>query len=230
MRHAGQKVILLVKRDGGQIQFRLRAGVGDWVDRAPWRIEWGGGSSIENPHYQRVHYCQLLVCSTSISVLRLAASSMTSSKYSNMCCGSKMDLKLTMWAILVCTHARHSPQQSECCENRQFLRAQAQCQCVTGVMYALAGERLPDAGEEPTLPEHREGHEDGAGPLRVALPGSSLPDAGQLQLPYMTQLHCYVHIKPAGMLSVYGPVMRGVRQGLIGYEASQRAYSQLAVE
>ena len=43
------------------MNFRLRAGVGDWVDRAPWRIEWGGGSSVENPHYQRVHYCQLLV-------------------------------------------------------------------------------------------------------------------------------------------------------------------------
>ena len=54
-------MILLVKREGPQIQFRLRAGVGDWVDRAPWRIEWGGGSSVENPHYQRVHYCQLLV-------------------------------------------------------------------------------------------------------------------------------------------------------------------------
>lgn len=50
-----------MKRDGGQIQFRLRAGVGDWVDRSPWRIEWGGGSSVENPHFQRVHYCQLLV-------------------------------------------------------------------------------------------------------------------------------------------------------------------------
>ncbi len=52
---------MLVKREGGQFQFRLRAGMGDWVDRAPWRIEWGGGSSIENPHFQRVHYCQLLV-------------------------------------------------------------------------------------------------------------------------------------------------------------------------
>lgn len=58
---AGKKVTLLAKRDGGQISFRLREGVGDWVDKAPWRIEWGGGSSIENPHYQRVHYCQLLV-------------------------------------------------------------------------------------------------------------------------------------------------------------------------
>ena len=43
------------------MSFRLREGVGEWVDRAPWRIEWGGGSSVENPHYQRVHYCQLLV-------------------------------------------------------------------------------------------------------------------------------------------------------------------------
>lgn len=61
-----------MKREGGQVQFRLRAGVGDWVDRAPWRIEWGGGSSVENPHFQRVHYCQLLVrlyCTTRITLL-----------------------------------------------------------------------------------------------------------------------------------------------------------------
>ena len=52
---------LLATRDGGRVAFRLREGVGAWVDRAPWRIEWGGGSSVENPHVQRVHYCQLLV-------------------------------------------------------------------------------------------------------------------------------------------------------------------------
>ncbi|BDA48465.1 Protein arginine N-methyltransferase 7 [Coccomyxa sp. Obi] len=57
----GKKVTVLARREGGQVSFRLREGVGDWVDRAPWRIEWGGGSSVENPHYQRVHYCQLLV-------------------------------------------------------------------------------------------------------------------------------------------------------------------------
>lgn len=62
MHCTGKRVTLLASRDGGKIQFRLREGVGDWVDRAPWRIEWGGGASIENPHVQRVHYCQLLVC------------------------------------------------------------------------------------------------------------------------------------------------------------------------
>jgi len=44
-----------------QIRFKLREGVGKFVERAPWKIEWGGGSSVENPHYQRVHYCELLV-------------------------------------------------------------------------------------------------------------------------------------------------------------------------
>jgi hypothetical protein len=44
-----------------QIRFKLREGVGRFVGRAPWKIEWGGGSSVENPHYQRVHYCELLV-------------------------------------------------------------------------------------------------------------------------------------------------------------------------
>ena len=31
----------------------------------PWRIEWGGGASVESPHFQRVHYCELLVGTTS---------------------------------------------------------------------------------------------------------------------------------------------------------------------
>ncbi|KAK9815442.1 hypothetical protein WJX72_003717 [[Myrmecia] bisecta] len=57
----GKKITLLAKRDGGQVRFNLRAGVGTYVDKAPWKIEWGGGSSVENPHYQRVHYCELLV-------------------------------------------------------------------------------------------------------------------------------------------------------------------------
>lgn len=25
------------------------------------QIEWGGGSSVENPHFQRLHYCKLLI-------------------------------------------------------------------------------------------------------------------------------------------------------------------------
>ena len=55
-----------------QIRFSLRQGIGDWVPRAPWKIEWGGGSSVENPHYQRVHYCELLVSSDlCLAVLRL---------------------------------------------------------------------------------------------------------------------------------------------------------------
>ncbi len=51
----------MAKREGGAIRFALRAGVGNWVDKAPWREEWGGGASVENPHVQRVHYCELLV-------------------------------------------------------------------------------------------------------------------------------------------------------------------------
>jgi protein arginine N-methyltransferase 7 len=52
---------LLAKREGSQTKLALRPGVGNWVGRAPWKIEWGGGASVENPHYQRVHYCELLV-------------------------------------------------------------------------------------------------------------------------------------------------------------------------
>ena len=43
------------------MRFSLKEGVGTWVGKSPWHIEWGGGASIESPHYQRVHYCELLV-------------------------------------------------------------------------------------------------------------------------------------------------------------------------
>ena len=51
---------VLASREGGKVSFRLHEGAGERVPRAPWRIEWGGGASVENPHFQRVHYCQLL--------------------------------------------------------------------------------------------------------------------------------------------------------------------------
>ena len=57
----GRKPMLLARRDGAEIRFSLRAGAGSPVDRAPWKEEWGGGASVENPHFQRVHYCDLLV-------------------------------------------------------------------------------------------------------------------------------------------------------------------------
>ena len=44
-----------------QVRFRLRERAGEAVPIAPWKQAWGGGSSVENPHVQRVHYCQLLV-------------------------------------------------------------------------------------------------------------------------------------------------------------------------
>ena len=56
-----KKVTLLARRDGSKIHFKLRQGIGQPVEKAPWKIEWGGGASVENPHYQRVHYCELLV-------------------------------------------------------------------------------------------------------------------------------------------------------------------------
>lgn len=52
---------LLSKREGSKVNFSLRQGIGEWVGRAPWKVEWGGGASVENPHFQRVHYCELLV-------------------------------------------------------------------------------------------------------------------------------------------------------------------------
>ena len=44
-----------------QVRFKLRERAGEPVPIAPWKQTWGGGSSVENPHVQRVHYCKLLV-------------------------------------------------------------------------------------------------------------------------------------------------------------------------
>lgn len=49
---AGKKVTVLAKREGHRIHFSLREGAGSWVGKAPWLIEWGGGASVESPHYQ----------------------------------------------------------------------------------------------------------------------------------------------------------------------------------
>lgn len=56
-----KKVTILARREGSKIHFRLRQGVGYAIPKSPWKIEWGGGASVENPHYQRVHYCELLL-------------------------------------------------------------------------------------------------------------------------------------------------------------------------
>ena len=58
---AGRRVTLLLKREQSRLTFALRPDLGVAVPRAPWLEEWGGGSSVENPHVQRVKYCELLV-------------------------------------------------------------------------------------------------------------------------------------------------------------------------
>lgn len=58
---AGKKITILARREGPKLKFSLRQGMGEYVGKAPWKIEWGGGASVENPHFQRVHYCELLV-------------------------------------------------------------------------------------------------------------------------------------------------------------------------
>ncbi len=42
----GRKVLLLAKRDGGHVQFSLRAGVGSPVQKAQWKVEWGAVSCM----------------------------------------------------------------------------------------------------------------------------------------------------------------------------------------
>lgn len=56
----GRRLALLARREEGKVRFSLRQGVGEYVGRPPWKEEWGGGASVENPHVQRVHYCELL--------------------------------------------------------------------------------------------------------------------------------------------------------------------------
>ena len=70
----GKKIMLLARRDGAKIRFSLRAGAGSPVARAPWKEEWGGGASVENPYFQRVHYCELLASlATSVSHMAVTA-------------------------------------------------------------------------------------------------------------------------------------------------------------
>ena len=57
----GKKVTVLAKRVEDKVAFALREGVGVMVSKSPWKIVLGGGASTESPHYQRVHYCELLV-------------------------------------------------------------------------------------------------------------------------------------------------------------------------
>ena len=56
-----RKVTVLAKRDKNRVKFSLREGTGVTVGKPPWKVEWGGGASVESPHVQRVHYCELLV-------------------------------------------------------------------------------------------------------------------------------------------------------------------------
>ena len=56
-----KKITLLARRESDRVSFTLKEGVGAFVGKPPWKIEWGGGASVESPHFQRVHYCELLV-------------------------------------------------------------------------------------------------------------------------------------------------------------------------
>jgi len=58
---AGGRQTVLFRVEAERLSFELKVTDGDWVDKPPWRITWGGGASVESPHFQRVHYCQLLV-------------------------------------------------------------------------------------------------------------------------------------------------------------------------
>lgn len=58
----GATFSVLARREGpaATLGFQLRPGLGEWVPRPEWLEEWGGGTSVENPHVQRARYLQLL--------------------------------------------------------------------------------------------------------------------------------------------------------------------------
>jgi protein arginine N-methyltransferase 7 len=58
---AGAKQALLFRVEAEKLSFSLKPAEGAYVAKPPWRITWGGGASVESPHFQRVHYCELLV-------------------------------------------------------------------------------------------------------------------------------------------------------------------------
>ena len=41
----GKKIAVLAKREADIVRFSLKEGVGSWVGKPPWKIEWGGGAS-----------------------------------------------------------------------------------------------------------------------------------------------------------------------------------------
>jgi len=57
----GTKVSVIGGGSNAERTFKLRGNVGTPRAFPPWEIKWGGGASVENPHYQRVHYCELIL-------------------------------------------------------------------------------------------------------------------------------------------------------------------------
>lgn len=58
---ANSRCPLLYRVESERFHFSPKDGVGDWVEKPPWTMAWGGGASVESPHVQRVLYCELLV-------------------------------------------------------------------------------------------------------------------------------------------------------------------------
>ena len=58
---AGSKVSVIGGGTETDRTFKLRGNVGTPRALPPWEVTWGGGASVENPHYQRVHYCELIL-------------------------------------------------------------------------------------------------------------------------------------------------------------------------
>lgn len=135
----GRKIMLLARRVGAEIRFSLRAGVGSPVERAPWKEEWGGGASVENPHFQRVKYCELLV-SNSFDV-------------PSDCIPHSNSLQACYLGRLSGRGAKHTPHGLYVCRAVDCLSANA------------IGARLPYTCSQQKISINRGGHENASSSL-----------------------------------------------------------------
>ena len=135
----GRRVALLARREEGKVRFALRQGVGEHVRRAPWKVEWGGGASVENPHFQRVHYCDLLVSQKAV------AGGSAAGLLSRHGCAAAADLRRDS----SCMRHTSRPSPTHPLPPSTVIK-------ITPTTHPLnpAGARLPAARALPPLPSH----------------------------------------------------------------------------
>ena len=59
---ANKKITLLARREADRVRFSLKEGVGAFVGKPPWKIEWGGGASVHHPPQRLGHSAVFADC------------------------------------------------------------------------------------------------------------------------------------------------------------------------